>query len=97
MPIEPEMTQSRKTRMSSMHVTIALTLLTLIEMRWLNGAHLTLRDENANPLLDMFDFANAPSADVNLSPLAEAPPPNLATDGNGSCLASAARPVASTP
>lgn len=73
------------------------SLLKLIEMRWLNGAHLTLRDENANPLLDMFDFANAPSADVNLSLLAEAPPPNLATDGNGSCLASASRPVASTP
>jgi hypothetical protein len=33
----------------------------------------------------MFDFVNAPLMKVNLSLLAEAPPPNLATDGNGSC------------
>ena len=50
-----------------------------------NRARLTQRDANANPLLDMFDFVNAPLMKVNLSLLAEAPPPNLATDGNGSC------------
>jgi phospholipase C len=61
------------------------SLLKLIEMRWLNGANLTLRDQNADPLLDMFDFANAPLMNVNLSLLAPAPAPNLATDGNGSC------------
>jgi phospholipase C len=61
------------------------SLLKLIEMRWLNGASLTRRDANANPLLDMFDFVKAPLMNVNLSLLAPAPPPNLATDGNGSC------------
>jgi phospholipase C len=61
------------------------SILKLIEMRWLQGAHLTLRDQNANPLLDMFDFVNAPLMNVNLSLLAEAPVPNLVTDGNGSC------------
>jgi phospholipase C len=34
---------------------------------------------------DMFDFVNAPLMNVNLTLLAQAPPPNLATDGNGSC------------
>lgn len=61
------------------------SLLKLIEMRWLNGASLTRRDANANPLLDMFDFVNAPLMNVNLSLLAQAPLPNLVTDGNGSC------------
>jgi phospholipase C len=61
------------------------SLLKLIEMRWLNGASLTRRDANANPLFDMFDFVKAPLMNVNLSLLAQAPLPNLATDGNGSC------------
>ncbi len=61
------------------------SLLKLIEMRWLNNASLTLRDKDANPILDMFDFANAPLMNVNLSLLAQAPAPNLATDGNGDC------------
>jgi phospholipase C len=61
------------------------SILKLIETRWLHGVNLTLRDKNANPLLDLFDFANAPLMNVNLSLLAPAPPPNLATDGNGSC------------
>jgi len=65
----------------------------MIEMRWLNGASLTLRDKSANPLLDLFDFANAPLMNVNLSLLAPAPAPNLATDGNGSCATPPPPPV----
>ena len=53
------------------------SLLKLIEMRWLNGASLTRRDANANPLLDMFDFVKAPLVNVNLSLLAQAPLPTL--------------------
>jgi hypothetical protein len=69
------------------------SLLKMIEMRWLNGASLTLRDKNANTLLDMFDFANAPLMSVNLSLLAPAPAPNLVTDGNGSCAIPPPPPV----
>ena len=37
------------------------SLLALIEKRFLNGAHLTARDENADTLEDMFDFDTSPS------------------------------------
>jgi phospholipase C len=42
-------------------VTDHTSMLALIEQRFLGGAHLTLRDANANPGLDMFDFTNSPS------------------------------------
>ena len=37
------------------------SLLALIEKRFLNGAHLTARDQHANTLEDMFDFDTSPS------------------------------------
>ena len=37
------------------------SMLALIEKRFLATAHLTLRDEFANDLEDLFDFANTPS------------------------------------
>jgi phospholipase C len=57
----------------------------LIETRFLGGAHLTKRDLYANSLQDLFDFQNAPSMNANVQGSLAAPP-NLATDGNGSCL-----------
>lgn len=52
------------------------SLLNLIERRFLtsNGVtlHLTKRDANANPLLDMFDFDNSPSLNT---PVNQAAPP----------------------
>ena len=56
----------------------------MIEKRFLNGKFLTLRDEFSNDLEDLFDFTNAPSLRIKVSPLL-APVPNLVTDGNGSC------------
>ena len=47
-------------------------MLAFIEQRFLAGAHLTLRDGNANPALDMFDFANSPSLGATV-PTAPAP------------------------
>ena len=38
------------------------SILALIEKRFLGGAHLTARDQNADTLEDMFDFDNSPSA-----------------------------------
>lgn len=61
------------------------SILALIEKRFLGGKSLTLRDANANTLEDLFDFTNSPSASATIDPTL-APPPNLATDGNGSCL-----------
>jgi phospholipase C len=61
------------------------SLLKLIELRFLTGNHLTLRDENSNPLFDMFDFVNMPSKNVDLASVPSAPVPNIVTDGNGSC------------
>jgi hypothetical protein len=37
------------------------SLLAFIEERFLSGLHLTMRDQYANALLDLFDFDNAPS------------------------------------
>jgi hypothetical protein len=55
------------------------SILALIEKRFLSSGrttqHLTLRDEFANPLEDMFDFTNAPSLKTVLT---QAVPP--ATD-----------------
>jgi hypothetical protein len=54
------------------------SLLALIEKRFLptgdNGKHLhlTRRDENANPLEDLFDFDRSPSLDTTLT---QAAPP----------------------
>jgi phospholipase C len=52
------------------------SLLALIERRFLtiNGLpqHLTLRDQYANPLEDMFDFTNSPSVNT---PVGQASPP----------------------
>ncbi len=42
-------------------------MLAFIEQRFLSGAHLTLRDANANPGLDMFDFTNSPSLNAAVS------------------------------
>jgi hypothetical protein len=51
-------------------------MLALIEMRFLTnlGAtqHLTKRDQNANPMLDMFDFEHSPS--LSTAVLQAAPP-----------------------
>ena len=47
-------------------------MLAFIEQRFLAGAHLTLRDANANPGLDMFDFTNSPSLNATV-PTAPAP------------------------
>jgi hypothetical protein len=44
----------------------------LIEKRFLGSAHLTLRDEFANDLEDLFDFANSPSLN---NPITTAEPP----------------------
>ena len=62
------------------------SLLKLIELRFLTGNHLTLRDENSNPLFDMFDFVNMPSKNIDLAAIAAAPVPNAITDGNGDCV-----------
>jgi phospholipase C len=47
------------------------SILALIEKRFLSSGrttqHLTLRDEFANPLEDMFDFTNAPSLNTVLT------------------------------
>jgi phospholipase C len=48
------------------------SMLAFIEQRFLSGAHLTLRDANANPGLDMFDFTNSPSLNATV-PTAPAP------------------------
>jgi phospholipase C len=52
------------------------SLLSLIERRFLTVGgerlHLTLRDQYANPLLDMFDFTNSPSLNT---PVGQALPP----------------------
>ena len=47
-------------------VTDHTSMLALIEQRFLGGAHLTLRDANANPGLDMFDFTNSPSLNATV-------------------------------
>ncbi len=68
------------------------SILRLIELRFLAGKnsnlrdHLTARDQNANPLFDMFDFVHKPSANVDLTKIPAAPVPNIATDGNGNCV-----------
>jgi phospholipase C len=69
------------------------SLLKLIELRFLTGNHLTLRDEYSNPLFDMFDFVNMPSKNVDLAALPAAPVPNAATDGNGDCVQAPSVPV----
>ena len=52
------------------------SMLALIEKRFLSSGgitkHLTLRDQYAHPLEDMFDFANAPSLNTVLT---QAAPP----------------------
>jgi phospholipase C len=60
-------------------------ILKLIESRFLAGAYLTRRDQYANSLQDLFDFTNAPSMNAKVQSSLAAPP-DLATDGNGSCL-----------
>jgi phospholipase C len=62
------------------------SLLKVIELRFLSGNHLTLRDQYSDPLFDLFDFVNAPSKNVDLASLPAAPVPNVVTDGNGSCV-----------
>jgi phospholipase C len=53
------------------------SLLAFIEQRFLpDGTHMTLRDQNASRLQDMFDFTNSPSLNT---PVTTAPPA-LATD-----------------
>jgi len=47
-------------------------VLALIETRFLKGQHLTLRDQLANDLTDLFDFTNAPSL---TTPVTVAGPP----------------------
>jgi len=53
-------------------VTDHTSMLALIEERFLDGKHLTLRDASANPGLDMFDFTNSPSLNAAVP---TAPPP----------------------
>lgn len=53
-------------------ITDHTSMLAFIEQRFLNGKHLTLRDANANPGLDMFDFTNSPSLNATVP---TAPPP----------------------
>ena len=60
------------------------SLLALIEKRFLGNRHLTVRDANASTLEDLFDFDGSPSSRSSV-PSSFAPPPNLITDGNGSC------------
>ena len=60
------------------------SLLALIEERFLGNRHLTVRDANASTLEDLFDFDGSPSFGSSV-PSSFAPPPNLITDGNGSC------------
>ena len=60
------------------------SLLALIEKRFLNNQHLTARDARADTLEDLFDFDASPSLGSSV-PSSFAPPPNLLTDGNGSC------------
>ncbi len=54
------------------------SILALVEKRFLNGAFMTARDQNANTLEDMFDFDNSPSlaAPIPTAPLPEATDPN---------------------
>lgn len=73
-----------KPKYVSHHVADHTSILALIEQRFLNGQALTARDANAYPLFDMFDFDNSPSLSTAV-PATLAPPPNLTTDGNGSC------------
>jgi phospholipase C len=54
------------------------SLLALIEARFLNSAHLTARDADANTLEDMFDFDNSPSLNA---PIPTAPLPELNDPG----------------
>jgi phospholipase C len=68
------------------------SLLKLIELRFLAGNHLTLRDQYSDPLFDMFDFVNAPSKNVDLVTIPAAPVPNAVTDGNGSCVQAPSAP-----
>jgi len=53
------------------------SILALIEKRFLNGAHMTARDQNANTLEDLFDFDTSPSlnATVPTAPLPTAADP----------------------
>ncbi len=53
-------------------ITDHTSMLAFIEQRFLAGAHLTLRDANANPGLDLFDFTNSPSLNATVP---TAPPP----------------------
>jgi hypothetical protein len=60
-------------------------MLALIEKRFLSGEgtpeHLTLRDQYANPLLDMFDFSRSPSLNTAVTPAL--PPANDCTPPKG--------------
>jgi phospholipase C len=74
------------------------SILKLIELRFLSGnpklrSHLTLRDQNSDPLFDMFDFVGLPSRNVDLATLPSAPVPNIVTDGNGDCVQAPSVPV----
>jgi phospholipase C len=55
------------------------SILKLIEERFLGGISLTSRDARASDLTDMFDFVNAPSAGLRVSP-AVAPTPGISGD-----------------
>ena len=50
------------------------SMLAFIERRFLSGAFLTARDQNASPLEDLFDFNHAPSLATVLT---QAPPPTI--------------------
>jgi phospholipase C len=43
------------------------SMLAFIEARFLARAHLTLRDQNADTLMDLFDFDNAPSLSTSVT------------------------------
>ena len=43
------------------------SILAFIEARFLARAHLTRRDQNADTLMDLFDFDNAPSLSTSVT------------------------------
>jgi phospholipase C len=62
------------------------SILALIEKRFLNGAHMTARDQNASTLEDMFDFDTSPSlnATIPTAPLPAASDPGCPFTGPAS-------------
>ena len=68
------------------------SILKLIEERFTGGKHLTQRDAQASDLSDMFDFVNAPSANLEVSP-AIAPTPAI----TAKCTSPLPTPAATCP